>query len=313
MKAAERYEHVLRWYPLRWRNKYGDGLVALLEDTYGENPLSLRVRVSLARAGTVERAREAGVLGESATSSERLKAGSLLVLRGWSLFVVAGATFAKFTEHWSIAMASSHRTLPTIAVTTTQWAGIVSVFAMLLAAAFVLPTFVRHIRVQGWTSVRRPITRGLVSILTTAGLAAGVILWAHHLSMNQRNGGSALFGAAASIFGFVALAALAVVTSTVITVARAIDLRSEALRLLASIAIGTTLLMGVFACGIGLWWASEATYDPRFLANSIGSGLLATSNAVPPPPLVFAGVLLVVGLASALAGSVRVLGGLKRD
>jgi len=311
MKAADRFERVLRWYPPQWRIKYGEGLIALLEDSYGENPLPLRVRFSLARTGTVERAREVGVLGETASSSERLKAGALLVLCGWSLFVVAGATFAKFTEHWSVAMASSHRTLPTIADTTTQSAGIISVIAVLLAAVFVLPTFVRHLRAQGWTSVRRPVTRGLVAVTTAAVVAAGVILWAHHLNVNQRNGGSALFGAGASIAGFVALAALAVVTSTVITVTRALNLPRTTLRLLASMALGVTVLMGVIASGIALWWASEATYDPRFLAKSIGSGVLATSNAL-PAPLVIAGVFMVVGLASALGGSVRVLGGLKR-
>jgi hypothetical protein len=311
MNATDRFQRVLRWYPPQWRAKYGEGFVALLEDSYGENALPLRIRASLVRTGIVERAREVGVLGETVSSSERLKAGSLLVLCGWSLFVVAGVIFAKFTEHWSVAMASSRRNVPTIADTTTQVAGIMGVIAVMMAAAFLTPTFVRHLRVNSWSDLRRPLIRAVIAVTTTAAVAACFIVWAHHLNAIQRNGVSAPFGAAAVLAGFVALAALAVVTSTVITVTRTLSLSRTILRLLSSASLGVTLLMGIIASGIGLWWASEATYDPHFLANSIGSGVLATSNAL-PPALVIAGAFMVVGLASAIAGSVRVLGGLRR-
>lgn len=311
MNATDSCERVLRWYPRSWRTRYGQGLVALLEDTYGEHPLPLRVRASLARAGTVERAREVGVLGEGAISSERLRAGSLLVLCGWTLFVVAGAAFAKFTEHWYVATPSAHRTLPTIADTAVQAAGIASAVAVLLAALLSVPAVLRLLRTQGWTSVQRPMLRGTLSIGVSVALFAGLILWAHQLNLHQRNGGLALYSVAASATGLVVLAAIAIVTSTVITVTRKLDFSRRVLRLLSSLALGTTLLMGVIAAGIGLWWASEAVYAPQFLANSIGSGIIGTSNAL-PPALIVAGVLMVLGLASALAGSVRVLGGFKQ-
>ena len=48
----------LRWYPRRWRRRYGDELVALLEDTFGEEPLSVRCRIGLCRSGTIERIRD---------------------------------------------------------------------------------------------------------------------------------------------------------------------------------------------------------------------------------------------------------------
>jgi hypothetical protein len=152
----------------------------------------------------------------------------------------------------------------------------------------------------------------VVALAVTAVMAAGLIVWAHHLNVSQRNGGLALYGAGALLAGFVALATLAIVTSTVITVTRALDLPRATLRLLSTMALGVTVLMGVIAGGIGLWWASEAAFDPRFLASSIGSGVLTTSNTL-PPALVVAGVFMVAGLASALAGSARVLGGFRRS
>jgi hypothetical protein len=48
---------VLRWYPLAWRRRYGEELVALLDDTYGEGPLPTRCRVSLFCSAITERVR----------------------------------------------------------------------------------------------------------------------------------------------------------------------------------------------------------------------------------------------------------------
>jgi hypothetical protein len=46
---------VLRWYPPAWRRRYGQELVAMLEDTYGDDKLALRVRMALIRSGLKER------------------------------------------------------------------------------------------------------------------------------------------------------------------------------------------------------------------------------------------------------------------
>jgi hypothetical protein len=47
----------LRWYPAAWRLRYGEELVALLQETYGDGPLSLRVQMSLVFSGMRERIR----------------------------------------------------------------------------------------------------------------------------------------------------------------------------------------------------------------------------------------------------------------
>jgi hypothetical protein len=46
---------VVRWYPPAWRRRYGEELMALLEDMYGEEPLPVRCRISLFRSGAMER------------------------------------------------------------------------------------------------------------------------------------------------------------------------------------------------------------------------------------------------------------------
>jgi hypothetical protein len=48
---------VLRWYPAAWRRRYGEELIAMLDDTYGHDKLPRRVRMALLRSGLKERIR----------------------------------------------------------------------------------------------------------------------------------------------------------------------------------------------------------------------------------------------------------------
>ena len=48
---------ILRWYPAAWRRRYGEELIAMLDDTYGNDKLPRRVRMSLLRSGLIERIR----------------------------------------------------------------------------------------------------------------------------------------------------------------------------------------------------------------------------------------------------------------
>jgi hypothetical protein len=55
---ADDARRVLRWYPRDWKRRYGDELVVLLVDMFGDEPLSVRCRMELCRSGTIERIRE---------------------------------------------------------------------------------------------------------------------------------------------------------------------------------------------------------------------------------------------------------------
>jgi hypothetical protein len=48
---------VLRWYPAAWRRRYGEELVAMLDDTYGDDKPPRRARLSLVRSGLTQRIR----------------------------------------------------------------------------------------------------------------------------------------------------------------------------------------------------------------------------------------------------------------
>jgi hypothetical protein len=50
-------QRVLRWYPAAWRRRYGEELIALLDDTHGDDDLPRRARLSLVSSGLIQRIR----------------------------------------------------------------------------------------------------------------------------------------------------------------------------------------------------------------------------------------------------------------
>jgi hypothetical protein len=50
-------QRVLRWYPAAWRRRYGEELIAMLDDTHGDGDVPRQARMSLIRSGLIERIR----------------------------------------------------------------------------------------------------------------------------------------------------------------------------------------------------------------------------------------------------------------
>jgi hypothetical protein len=215
--------------------------------------------------------------------------------------------FAKFSEHWSFATPPAHRTLPSVGDSAVLWAGVTGAILVLAAGAIATPAFVRFVRAERWVSIRRFVVRDALALGTAVFLTAGLSVWAHRLSSGQRNGGSVGYEIFFLLCCLSIVLAIIVATSSVISITRQLSFSQQILRTLSVMALGLTLLMTVVVVGTAVWWISEAKYAPHFLRNSIGSGILLTSNAL-PPTLVVAGVLMIVGLFSAVVGSLRVFG-----
>jgi hypothetical protein len=224
--------------------------------------------------------------------------------------MVAGPIFAKFTEHWGVATPRTHRTFPSISIDAVQWAGGAGLVLVLLAGLFVVPAVIRLLRSAGGSRVRRSVLRS-VSVLSAALLLTSVVvIWAQFLNHHQRSGGSAGYEVVVLLSGLVFVAALVTVTSTAISVTRQLDLSRRALQVLATTALAVTLSMVIVIAGTVAWWASEAVYAPHFLVNSLGSGLFQTPSAL-PPALILSGLLMILGLVTALAGVRRVAHGVR--
>ena len=190
--------------------------------------------------------------------------------------------------------------------------GVLGCTVVALAALLAVPSFVRLVQAGRWNAVRRPVRRAGLAFVLAAALLGGGLAWAHHLGPHDRNGGMAVYGAAFVVIGLAASVAVLSAAAAAVAVARRVDVSARVLRGLGVMALLLSVVMALLLAGFVAWWATEAAYAPRVLVNGIGNGLPFTSARVPPTLLV-AGLLMVLGLALGVAGSVRIARGLRLD
>jgi hypothetical protein len=308
--TVESYEQLLRWYPSQWRDRYGDEMAALLEDTYAAaSEVPLRQRASLAWAGLAERARSAGMVGWSHDPDVRLRGGSLLVLCGWAFFIVAGAMFVKVADRWSMSIRSTGHAVASGGFNVVGVAAVIGCLLVLVAAALVLPAFVRLLRAGRWPEVRRPITLAVASVAASGALFVILASWAQSLSTHDVNGGLPIYGWFFLLVSVVFFGAVVCGAAAAVAVGRRVELSAQTLRALGFLALALVGVMGLVMASLVAWWAAEAVRAPGFLAQTIGNGVPFQSSVV-PPTLLGSGLLMTLGLVLGLAGLVRIVGAL---
>jgi hypothetical protein len=312
MSKSNRFERALRWYPARWRSKYSQGMVALLEDTYGTGRVPLKVRLGLVKSGSSERARETGLIGSAASPLERQRAGSLLVLCGWGAFMLAGALFAKFSDNWGAADTKADRALVITLYGVVQWAGAAGALVVLSAAMLALPSLIRMLRSGDWTSVRRPILRGLCAGAIIVTTTTALVMWANHLTVIDRNGGLQVYALAVALWSLTVSVAVVIITLAVVSIARQLEMSTRTMHWLSTMAAVLTSLMIAILAAMLAWWSVEAVHAPLFMSNGIGNGLLYHSSAY-PITLIIASLVMGLGLAAAIGGTLRALGARRDD
>jgi hypothetical protein len=188
-------------------------------------------------------------------------------------------------------------------------AAFIGCLLVLVAAAVVLPAFVRLLRGGGWPDVWRPVVIAVALAAASAVLFVVLVAWAHDLSAHARNGGLPVYGWFFVLVGLTFFAAVASGTAAAVRVALRVELSARQVRALGILAIGVVGVMALVVASLVAWWVAEALHAPGFLLQTIGNGVPFTS-AVVPPVLLASGILMTVGLALGLAGLVRVVGSL---
>ncbi|MGH9018344.1 MAG: hypothetical protein ACRDY1_11405 [Acidimicrobiales bacterium] len=293
----------LRWYPPSWRQRYGDELVAFMEDTYGQGRVPWRSRLGLIGGGLVERRRQTFGTG-SDDPGTRLRGGALLVLAAWAPFIVAGIIFAKFSEHWTGTVPLDARTVPTVSYDAVVGAAVVGAGVVALGAVLALPAFLRFLAGGGWARLRRPVLGAGGVTLITAAYGAALTAWAHGLTDGQRNGGSWSYSVGFMIGALLVVLTVIAWTAVAVTAAAAVDLRATVLRVEGSLALVLTVVMVGVLAGIVSWWADLAASARGFLVGSPHAWPL-------PPALVVAGACMAFGAVIAGRGAGRVYGALR--
>jgi hypothetical protein len=288
-----------------WRAKYGQGMAALLDDTYGNGKIPAKAKISIIKTGVAERARETGLIGDTASSLDCQRAGSLLVLCGWAGFMLASALFAKFTDNWGASNSSGDRSLLRVMYGTVQWGGAAGALVVLIAALIVLPSLIRMFRSGDWTSLRRPVMQALCAGTVFVAGTAGLILWAHHLPYRDRNGGLVSYEIFVACWSVAVGVCVAVGTSAAVSITQRLELSRRKVQSLSTMAMALTLSMVAILAAMIIWWRIEASHAPAFMRSGIGNGFIITSSTF-PPALVVASILMLIGLAAAISGTLRV-------
>ena len=214
---------LLRWYPPAWRSRYGDELLALMEDELGGRSPSLRLPRSPARAGLRLRLRRPSAPVDG-LPRPRIRSGALAVLCAWSTLLVGGAAFAKSAEHFSFASQRRPRCCPGRRTSQSPSSGRARLLVA-VGAVVALPAVCGSCG-RGWTTIRRPLVDP--PPVTSVALAAATVAlahWAHQLDVRQRNGDDSPYSAAFLAGPDLAAARSALWTSAVVATARRIDLQ----------------------------------------------------------------------------------------
>ncbi len=300
MKPADE-RSLLRWYPPEWRERYGAEMLAMIEDTLGGRPPTRRLRAELMRAGMRERLRRGGFIGRDRPAADRCRAAVALVLTGWAALVVAGAMFAKTTEHWRDRTAPADRVMADGAYLALEIAAAVGAAAVAAGVVAAMPALRRSLAAGGWRSMRGPVRiAGLLTALTAAA-TVGLHAWAHHLTSVERNGGSAPYTGAFLAWGVLLVATIASWTRAGIRVERHLRPTARLLRAewLAAALTGTATIAVTGA--MVAWWAAVAIRSPWIL-NGTAPGSHPSWWA---PDIGSALLVALLGSAAALAGGSR--------
>ena len=301
MSGSRTIARLLWCYPAPWRARYGDELEGLILEMSEGRRVPWRVRADVVGAGGRERLRAAGVIGDGPAST-RVRAGAVLVMWAWALFVLGGAVLAKSTEHWQSAMpAGAGHSTATVTFTTLIAVAVAAALLVLAGIGLALPSLLSSVRDGGWRDIRGRIltASGLTGalIVATGGLAA----WAHTLTPSARNGHDVLYGAAFLAWAALFSGTLFAWTAAAARAARHLPLATWTLRLQARLAVAVTAAMGVIAAATAVWWAVVATASPAALTG--GPDVGRPSALV--PQLVLALAIMVAATALGAAGARR--------
>ena len=299
--AIHRNNSMLRYYPAKWRARYGDEFIAMIEDDLGGKPATIRYRRSIARSGIHEQLREFGLIGDSGSPREKMRGGALTVLCAFALFIFSGVGFAKVSEHWDESIHQGSRHVPAVSFNLVASLAGACGLAVALAALAVVPIFVRFLRTGGWSTIRQRVRWAFAAIGATAAAVAGLSVWASHLTNRQRNVGFGWYQFVFVIAAILFAITLATWSAAVVATTRRLDIGSGQIKVAGVMAILVAVCMPVMTTASAVWWGSMAATAPWFLAGTqVGSS---------PSP--FSGNLLTVLIVMLIASAAGVFGMLK--
>jgi hypothetical protein len=251
MKAAR----LLRWYPRAWRERYGEELLALIQDTLDEGRPTWRLRLGVVRGGLRERAHQARQAVGAA-----IKRPSGLDL--WAKMLAAGTIVAILPQNLSESPPPA-RGWQAVAAFDALLAAVALTGAVVVASGLAaLPALVRFLRAGGWPKIRRRVVWAAGATVVAGGALAGLVLAAGSRSPAQVNVSYAyLAGFLTTGLAITAAIGLWAIAAAAMARHLTLDPRLRAVQLVL-VAV-TPAAVTVVLVTLNLWWS--ATQSPVWL------------------------------------------------
>jgi len=251
MKAAR----LLRWYPRAWRERYGEELLALIQDTLDEGRPTWRLRLGVVRGGLRERAHQARQAVGAA-----IKRPSGLDL--WAKMLAAGTIVAILPQNLSESPPPA-RGWQAVAAFDALLAAVALTGAVVVASGLAaLPALVRFLRAGGWPKIRRRVVWAAGATVVAGGALAGLVLAAGSRSPAQVNVSYAyLAGFLTTGLAITAAIGLWAIAAAAMARHLTLDPRLRAVQLVL-VAV-TPAAVTVVLATLNLWWS--ATQSPVWL------------------------------------------------
>lgn len=298
---------LLRFYPARWRARYGDELIAVIEADGARGGRAWLTAFGLLNGALRERLRIGGPAARGEQDpARRMRSGAVLVLCAWAFLVLGGAGVQRFSEHWQELTPEGGRGLASASFHALVLAGSLGCVLVALGILAALPALLRLLLEGGWRDLRAPagiaVALTVFAVLATAGLS----LWAHRLDSAQRNGADAVYSAVFIAWALLLAGTLFAWTSLAARCARLIALTGRLASIEAGLAVAVATAAIVATVASALWWAALAVRAPGVLQGRPGDA----GGSVIVFPLAFDMAVMALGTVLATLGGLRCARGL---
>jgi len=171
---------LLRWYPRAWRERYGEELLALIQDTLDEGQPTWRLRLGVAWGGLRERGHQAGHASKTAVKR---------TADSWARPLILVVGLAVVSIAWNLKAPLPPARAWQAATALDALAGIMAFTSIcVLAGALVaVPAFVAFLRGGGWPKIRRRVAWAAGATLAAGGGLAWLVLGLRSVSFAQMN------------------------------------------------------------------------------------------------------------------------------
>lgn len=261
MKSA----NLLRWYPRAWRDRYGEELLALIQDTLEEGRPIWRLRLGVARGGLSERGHQA----------KRAAVKRLTTPNPAGTMVVAGLIFASLPANLMTAT-SPVRGWQVAAFDALLTAVCLTGAVVAVDGLAALPALVKFLRADGWPKIRRQVAWAVGATAVAGGALASLVLAAGSRSAAQL---AASWAYTSGFLGTGMAMAVAIALWATAAAATAKHLalapRVRAAQLILSAATG--VMVTVMLATLNFWWV--VTQAPAWLAGGLTMLVLASVDA----------------------------------